>query len=94
VDDVHPGQTGSRMIQGVDDMGGKPTGRAWAFVSSAWQKYSSWTKSSQELVDSLKERGYVTSVYYNGVKPSAYPSRKRILEARGLDPEEEITYSD
>jgi len=75
-------------------MNDKPTGRAWAFVSSAWQKYSSWTKSSGELVDSLKFRGYITADYNKGVKPSAYPSRKRILEARGLSTEEELTYND
>jgi hypothetical protein len=75
-------------------MSDKPTGRAWAFVASAWRRYTSTEQDSEDLIESLKERGYITSVYYNGVKPSAYPSRKRILEARGLDPEEEITYSD
>jgi hypothetical protein len=75
-------------------MNDKPTGRAWAFVSSAWQKYSSWTKSSDELIDSLKERGYIAEGFNKGVKPSAYPSRKRILAARGLSTEEELTYND
>ena len=72
----------------------KPTGRAWAYIASEWQKYSSWTKSSEELIDSLKFRGYIAEGFNKGVKPTAYPSRKRILEARGLSTEEETPHND
>jgi len=70
----------------------KPTGRAWAFLASAWRKYTSYDETSAQLIDSLKEKGYLTAEYNNGKQPTTYPSRKQVLAARGLP--EEINFND
>lgn len=68
-------------------------GRAWAYLVGDWRPYTSELKSSDELVDSLRDRGYLAQGYNKGVKP-AYPTRRQVLAARGITDEEETATND
>tara|TARA_B110000211_G_C13645211_1_gene363457 strand:+ start:23 stop:235 length:213 start_codon:yes stop_codon:yes gene_type:complete len=67
-------------------------GRAWAYLVGEWRQYTSELKSSEELIDSLRGKGYLAAEYNKGTKP-AYPTRRQVLAARGIH-EEEIDYND
>ena len=65
----------------------------WAYVSSAWRRWSSDSRTESELVELLEGKGYLTSPFNRGVKP-ANPNARDVRIARGLKPEVEETYSD
>jgi hypothetical protein len=64
----------------------KPKGTAWAYVASGWRKYTSYRRSSEELVAALAERGFLSADWNKGIKP-AQPTRKDILRAMGREEE-------
>ena len=62
-------------------------GHAYAYVASCWRRYSSETKTTEQLVESLSEKGYL--VEPGKVKPTRRPTRRDILRAAGREEEVE-----
>ena len=60
-------------------------GHAYAYVASAWRKYSSEVKTTEQLAESLREKGYL--VEPGKVQPTRRPTRRDILRAAGREEE-------
>tara|TARA_R110000824_G_scaffold21496_4_gene80048 strand:+ start:3356 stop:3568 length:213 start_codon:yes stop_codon:yes gene_type:complete len=60
----------------------KETGKAFAYIASAWRIFTSEIEDSAKLIAKLKEKGYVTAKFSKGGPPAAIPSRNQVLSAR------------